>query len=158
MPESIIVRPAVEHDFENWLPLWDGYNEFYGRHGATALPINVTRTTWSRFMDADEPMHALVAESAEGLLGIAHFLYHRSTIQPGPSCYLQDLYTVEAARGRSIARMLIQEVYRRAGEEGSPRVYWQTHESNTVAMKLYDRIAEKSGFVVYRKMLGAPGR
>lgn len=155
MHESFTVRPALETDFADWLPLWDGYNQFYGRAGATALNENITRNTWSRFMDADEPMHALVAEGPDGLLGLAHFLYHRSTTQLGNSCYLQDLYTVKAARGRGVARALIQEVYRRAAEQGSPRVYWQTHETNTVAMKLYDKVAEKSGFVVYRKLLGS---
>ncbi|PJC95302.1 GNAT family N-acetyltransferase, partial [Janthinobacterium sp. BJB1] len=33
------------------------------------------------------------------------------------------------------------------------RVYWQTHETNTTAMRLYDTIAQKSGFLVYRKLL-----
>ncbi len=98
-------------------------------------------------------MHALVAEGASGLLGLAHFLFHRSTTQLGPSCYLQDLYTVEAARGRGVARALIEEVYLRAKAGGSPRVYWQTQETNATAMMLYDKVAEKSGFVVYRKML-----
>jgi len=153
MHESFIVRLAVEKDFAEWLPLWSGYNQFYGRNGATALPQNITRTTWSRFMDPKEPMHALVAQGPDGILGLAHFLYHRSTIQLGLSCYLQDLYTVEKARGRGVARALIQEVYRQAAEQGSPRVYWQTHESNVAAMKLYDKVAEKSGFVVYRKMI-----
>jgi GNAT superfamily N-acetyltransferase len=109
--------------------------------------------TWSRFFDAYEPMHALVAESAGRLLGLAHFLYHRSTIQLGPSGYLQDLFTLEAARGKGIARALINEVYARAAQVGCRRVYWQTHETNGTAMQLYDRIAEKSGFVVYRKLL-----
>ena len=98
-------------------------------------------------------MHALVAEGPGGLLGLGHFLFHRSTIQQGPSCYLQDLYTTEAVRGKGIARALIDEVYRRAKAAGAPRVYWQTHESNTTAMALYDKVGDKSGFVVYRKML-----
>lgn len=153
MPENILIRPASESDFVAWLPLWDGYNAFYGRSGATALPPDITRTTWSRFHDVDEPMHALVAEGESGLLGMAHFLFHRSTLQIGPSCYLQDLYTIEAARGRGVARALIEEVYRRASAAGAPRVYWQTHETNVTAMALYDKVAEKSGFVVYRKML-----
>lgn len=153
MSEQFLIRPAVEGDFLAWLPLWNGYNAFYGRSGATALPADITRTTWSRFLDADEAMHALVAEDSSGLLGLAHFLFHRSTIQLGPSCYLQDLYTAEAARGRGVARALIEEVYRRAKAAGAPRVYWQTHETNATAMMLYDKVAEKSGFVVYRKML-----
>ena len=84
---------------------------------------------------------------------IAHYLFHRSTTQIGPSCYLQDLYTADAARGKGIARALIQEVYGHAASAGAPRVYWQTHDSNTRAMALYDKVAEKSGFLVYRKML-----
>jgi len=64
MPEQIRIRPAEQADFDAWLPLWDGYNAFYGRSATTALPLAITRTTWSRFHDVDEPMHALVAEGA----------------------------------------------------------------------------------------------
>ena len=69
----------------------------------------------------------------------------------GPTCYLQDLFTAEPARGQGIARTLIEWVYERAKAAGSQRVYWQTHETNLTAMKLYDKVAERSGFVVYRK-------
>jgi GNAT superfamily N-acetyltransferase len=149
----IIVRRASKEDFHNWLPLWDGYNAFYGRSGPTALPAEIIRTTWARFFEAYEPMHALVAESGGSLLGLAHFLYHRSTIQLAPSCYMQDLFTVEAARGKGVGHALIDAVYECARQAGSPRVYWQTHETNAAAMQLYDKVADKSGFVVYRKML-----
>jgi GNAT superfamily N-acetyltransferase len=144
------IRDARKDDFARWKPLWDGYNAFYGRSGETALQPEVTLMTWSRFFDAYEPLHALVAEGPDGLLGLAHFLYHRSTIQVAPSCYLQDLFTVEQARGQGVGRALIEEVCRRARTAGSSRVYWQTHETNRVAMRLYDRVAEKSGFLVYR--------
>lgn len=140
-------------DFPVWKVLWNGYNTFYGRSGPTALPDEITQTTWSRFFDADEPVHAIVAERAGELLGLAHFLYHRSTIQLAPSCYMQDLFTVAAARGMGVGRALIGAVYERAEKAGSPRVYWQTHETNAVAMQLYDKVAEKSGFIVYRKSL-----
>ena len=140
-------------DFAAWKSLWDGYNAFYGRHGATALPDDVTRMTWSRFFDAHEPMHALVADRGGELFGVAHFLYHRSTIQLQPTCYLQDLYTLESARGRGVARALVEAVSDHARAAGTPRLYWQTHETNAVAMRLYDRIAQKSGFLVYRKVL-----
>jgi len=147
------VRPAAREDFDSWKVLWDGYNAFYGREGPTALPESVTRSTWSRFFDPAEPVHALVAESNGVLLGLAHYLFHRSTIQVAPTCYLQDLFTAEAARGKGVGRALIEAVYERARREGTGRVYWQTHESNAVAMRLYDTIADRSGFVVYRKTL-----
>ena len=154
MKDAITIRPVARDDFALWKPLWDGYNAFYGRAGATALAPDITQMTWARFFDAYEPMHALVAEQSGKLLGLAHFLYHRSTTQIAPSCYMQDLFTVEEARGKGVGRALIEAVYRLAAAAGSPRVYWQTHETNSTAMQLYDKLAEKSGFVVYRKMLG----
>jgi GNAT superfamily N-acetyltransferase len=153
MTEAIDVRPVVLSDFPAWKPLWDGYNAFYGRHGDTALPLEITTMTWSRFFDAYEPMHALVAESAGELIGLTHFLFHRSTIQLGPSCYLQDLFTAESARGKGVGRRLINEVYRCAQTSGVERAYWHTRETNTTAMQLYDKVAEKQGSVVYRKLL-----
>ena len=148
---EIIVRPAVPTDFTQWLPLWDGYNAFYGRSGPTALARDITDVTWARFFDATEPVHALVAEREERLIGLAHYLYHRSTIQVVPTCYMQDLFTAESARGKGVGRALIEAVARAARAAGSPRIYWHTQETNTVAMKLYDSVGEKSGFIVYRK-------
>lgn len=147
------VRPVARHDYDHWLPLWDGYNAFYGRLGPTALPQEITNATWARFFDANEPVHALVAESDGQLLGLAHYLFHRTTISIEPTCYLQDLFTTEAARGRGVGRALINAVYEQARLAGSSRVYWQTHETNRTAMLLYDKLAERSGFIVYRRML-----
>ncbi|MDX8524383.1 GNAT family N-acetyltransferase [Mesorhizobium sp. MSK_1335] len=152
MSGQLTVRPVTRQDYEQWLPLWDGYNAFYGRSGATALAGEITQMTWSRFFDAYEPMHALVAEREGNLLGLVHYLYHRSTTAIAPSCYLQDLFTTQAARGRGVGRALVEGVYERAGQAGANRVYWLTHETNHTAMQLYDRIGERSGFVVYRKM------
>ena len=146
-----LIRPVIGTDREKWQILWDGYNEFYARVGDTALPDYISDTTWSRFFDSYEPMHALVAERGEDLLGIAHFLFHRSTISIEPVCYLQDLFTAKDARGKGVARGLIEAVYDRAQQAGCAKVYWQTHETNETAMGLYDKIAEKSGFLVYRK-------
>ena len=150
---QVRIRTVEPDDFPAWKVLWDGYNAFYGRHGATALPAEITLTTWSRFFDAYEPMHALVAEHDGKLIGLVHFLLHRSTIQLHPNCYLQDLFTAEAARGKGVGRSLIEQVYAWAKAQRVERVYWQTHETNTTAMRLYDTVAEKSGFVVYRKQI-----
>ena len=157
MEAVIPLEPAIRfirpEDFEQWLPLWNGYNRFYGRYGATALPDEITRTTWSRFFDSYEPMHALVAEYQGNLVGLVHYLFHRSTISIQPTCYLQDLFTLDTMRGRGIGRKLIEAVCDQAKLAGSARVYWLTHETNATAMQLYDKIADRSGFVVYRKSL-----
>jgi GNAT superfamily N-acetyltransferase len=150
---KILVRDVQQSDFAEWKPLWDGYNAFYGRKDATALPDEITNLTWSRFFDGYEPIQALVAEHDAKLLGLVHYLFHRSSTSPRTNCYLQDLFTVESARGQGVGRALIEAVYRRAAQAGSAKVYWQTHETNAHAMQLYDKVAEKSGFVIYSKKL-----
>jgi len=150
---GIAVREVERRDFEQWRMLWDGYNGFYGRTGQTALADDITLTTWERFFDSYEPVHGLVAEHAGTLVGLTHYIFHRNTTLIGPTCYLQDLFTSQAARGKGVGRKLIAGVYERAGRAGASRVYWQTHESNAPARKLYDDVALCSGFVVYRKDL-----
>jgi len=152
MPGEPVIRPVERGDYERWLPLWEGYNAFYGRSGPTALAPEITAMTWARFFDAYEPVHALVAELDGSLLGLTHYLYHRSTTSIAPTCYLQDLFTAEEARGKGIGRALIEAVYERARAAGAPRVYWLTHHTNETARRLYDMVAENSGFIVYRKM------
>lgn len=143
------IRMAREADFAQWLPLWQGYQTFY----KTAIADNVTAMTWARFLAPGEPMHCAVAEIDGKLVGMVHYIYHRSCWTEDDYVYLQDLFADQELRGKSIGRALIEHVYAAATETGSSRVWWLTHESNADAMLLYDRIADKSGFVQYRKML-----
>lgn len=140
----------MREDFPQWLPLWEGYNAFYGRAGATALPDAVMQATWGRFFDVYEPLHALVAEEEKALLGLVHYLFHRSTIMVEASYYLHDLFTAEAARGKGVRRALIEAVSERAKDAGLTRVNWHTDETNQRSRALYDKLADKPGFVVYR--------
>ena len=149
----MIIRAVHRSDFSQWLPLWEGYNAFYGRANETALADEITRTTWERFFDVYEPVFAMVAESDGKLIGLVHYLFHRSTIAVEPTCYLRDLFTEPSSRGSGIGRALINGVYDAARQAGLAQVYWQTHETNTVARTLYDKVAERSGFVVYNKQL-----
>lgn len=152
MSDELTVRSVARQDYAKWLPLWDGYNAFYERTGPTALDPAITAMTWARFFDAYEPVHALVAERAGELLGLVHYLFHRSTTAIEPTIYLQDLFTSQAARGKGVGRALINGVYEQAKLAGSPRVYWFTYNTNHTAMQLYDKVAEKTGIVVYRKV------
>nr|MDP2190385.1 GNAT family N-acetyltransferase [Rhodoferax sp.] len=149
MQSPILVRPIQQSDFAAWLPLWNGYNAFYGREGATALSPEIISTTWQRFFEPTEPVYALVAETEGKLVGLTHYLFHRSTTRVELTCYLQDLFTVEAQRGRGVGRSLIEGVYQAAKAAGIKRVYWQTHETNVAGRLLYDRVAKHAGFIVY---------
>lgn len=150
MADTILVRPIARADYSGWRVLWDGYNRFYGRHDQTALPENITETTWDRFFSSAEPVHALVADGGGGnLVGLAHYLFHRSTTRLHDVCYLQDLFTAEPSRGRGIGRQLILAVYEAARIAGSSRVYWQTKTTNEPGRRLYNTVAEHQGFIVY---------
>jgi GNAT superfamily N-acetyltransferase len=147
--DTLTVRPITPTDREAWEPLWTGYNAFYQRTDATALAHEITDTLWSRFFDDAEPVFALVAEDAGRVVGLVHYLFHRSTSRIEPVCYLQDLFTSPEVRGRGIGRALIMGVYARAREAGAKRVYWQTRESNSAGRMLYDKVAKHHGFIVY---------
>jgi GNAT superfamily N-acetyltransferase len=149
MPNSSRIRPITNIDYEAWLPLWDGYNAFYGRHGETGLDLNITQTTWGRFLNKNEPVNAFVAEQNGQLVGLVHFIFHRSTSRLNDVCYLQDLYVNKDLRGTGIGRQLIQAVYNAALKAESTRVYWQTQDSNTAGRALYDKVAKHLGFMVY---------
>jgi GNAT superfamily N-acetyltransferase len=153
MAAVVSIRFVTREDYAEWLPVWEGYNRFYGRFDGTALPEEITRTTWSRFFDAYEPVWAMVAVADGKLVGLVHYMFHRSTITIEPTCYLQDLFTAEATRGKGVGRALIEAVYAQARLAGVVNVYWRTHASNATARRLYDTVAEDSGFVVYKKRL-----
>ncbi|MFC3713216.1 GNAT family N-acetyltransferase [Sphingoaurantiacus capsulatus] len=150
----IAVRSLAAGDYDQWRPLWDGYNAFYGRDGATALAEEITASTWGRFLDAAEPVHALVAERDGQIIGICHYLFHRSTTRLTQTCYLQDLFTDAEARGGGVGRALIEAVSQRAADAGSRDVYWLTHETNTPGRTLYDKVAVHAGFIVYSRRSG----
>src|SRR3981081_1935595 len=85
------------------------------------------------------------SRSGEELLGLTHYLFHRSTTALAPTCYLQDLFTAEAARGKGVGRALINGVYEQARLAVSPRVYWQTHETNRTEMQMKYIVTESPG-------------
>ena len=149
MSKLLQIRPINKFDYEAWLPLWDGYNAFYGRHGPTALDLTITQATWTRFLNDHEPVHAFVAEQNGQLRGLGHYIFHRSTTRLTDVCYLQDLYVNKDLRGAGVGRQLIKAVYDAAKTAGSTRVYWQTQDSNTTARTLYDKVANHLGFIVY---------
>ena len=97
--------------------------------------------------------HATRAWQGGRALGLVHHIEHRSCWTVANYCYLQDLYVAEDARGAGIGRALIEYVYRLARDRRFNRVHWLTHETNLTGMQLYDRIADKTGFVQYRKMM-----
>jgi GNAT superfamily N-acetyltransferase len=148
MTELVLIRSLRPDEREAWEPLWRAYLAFY----KTALPDEVSDVTWSRFHDPAEPMFALGGFADGRLVGIVHYLFHRSCWTPGDYCYLQDLFVSESARGFGVGRALIEAVYERARAAGASRVHWLTQNENAQARILYDQMADNSGFMQYRKI------
>lgn len=147
--EQAVIRLATPADYQAWRELWLGYQAFY----KVEIDEPTTAMTWQRLMNDTEPMWCAVAESGNKPVGIVNYLSHRSTWTSGNYCYLQDLFVEQSLRGKGIGRALIEHVYERAAEMGCSRVWWLTHESNTDAMQLYDKVADRSGFIQYRRIL-----
>ncbi len=140
------IRPLAAADHDAWMPLWRGYQAFY----KTDIAPEVSAVTWSRLLDPEEPMGGALAWQVGKAVGMVHHIRHRSCWTVGDYIYLQDLFVNPETRGHGIGRRLIEYVYALARGTGCARVHWLTHDTNTHAMLLYDRIAEKSGFVQYR--------
>nr|WP_255483337.1 GNAT family N-acetyltransferase [Cedecea sp. P7760] len=103
-------------------------------------------------LNEQEPVGGLGAFDEQGnMLGFTHFLYHRSTWSATQYCYLEDLFAAPQARGKGVGRALIEAVRQHAEANNSSRLYWHTHETNATAQTLYDKVAQKSGFIKYEK-------
>lgn len=149
MTDSVIdIRPLSAADRRVWETLWTGYLDFYN----AKVSRETYDTTWSRLLHTQEPMHGLCALRDGKVEGIVHYVYHRSCWTIGDYCYLQDLFVSPAARKGGIGRALIEAVYRDARAAGASRVYWLTQEHNTTARALYDKLADRPGFTVYRHL------
>ncbi|GAB5358630.1 hypothetical protein AAMO2058_000475100 [Amorphochlora amoebiformis] len=150
------IRPIVLEDRKQWQKLWDGYLKFYEKE----LSQEITNSTWKRMLDPSEKhLNAIVAEikvdnisgGSTELVGFATYVLHLSTWSITPYCYLEDLFVSKNARGLGVGRKLIEELYRTADKEKWGRVYWATTESNYRARSLYDKLANKTDFIQYRR-------
>jgi GNAT superfamily N-acetyltransferase len=144
-----VIRPVAAADFPQWAPLWEGYNTFY----EPKLPDQVTRATWARLPGRERAGSRDGRRAGRAIARPRPLSFHHATATIGLSCYLSDLFTTKAARGKGVGRALIEAVYEKARSAGSTRVYGQTHKTDRVAQTLYEKVAERSGFIVYRKQV-----
>jgi len=149
MSPHIQIKPATALDHDQWLPLWQAYLRFY----KTELPGEVTHSTWQRLLDPCEPTYLALAWKGDTAVGMVHYIYHRSNWSIGNSCYLQDLFASPEVRGTGVGRQLIEHVYAAARAAQCAKVHWLTQETNATAIRLYERIAERPGFIQFRKAL-----
>ena len=139
----IAIAPLRAEDRAEWEALARGYKAFY----RTETPDERYEETWRLLME-DKRVHGLGARLDGRMVGIAHYLFHGQTWSVD-CCYLQDLFTAEAARGQGVARALIDAVAEAARARGALKYYWLTKQDNERARALYDHIATWKGFLRY---------
>lgn len=147
--QEIQVIPVQQQDYQQWIPYWLAYQNFY----KVVLASSTTQTTWQRFFDEAEPVYCAVAKRGEQVLGFVHYVIHRSTWAEQNYCYLEDLFVSPEVRGQHVGKHLIEYVQQQAILQQCDRLYWHTQETNHTAQKLYDWIAEKPGIIEYRMAL-----
>lgn len=143
------VRAIQSDDYKQWRELWLAYQEFY----EVQLSEKITRASFERFLNPDEPVFSGVLSQDEKLLGFVNSVIHRSTWSLADYCYLEDLYVSPETRGTGAGKMLIEWVQKCAREHQCSRLYWHTHQTNKRAQSLYNRVAQDSGFIEYRMAL-----
>jgi GNAT superfamily N-acetyltransferase len=151
--QPIAIRPLAAPDFPAWSRLWQGYLAFY----KAAVADDVTALSFSRLTGGEPTMGGFLAWRGDEAVGMVNWITHKSTWTAGDYCYLQDLFTAPEARGAGVGRLLIDAVGGLAEARGCSRVHWLTQEGNVDARALYDKLAERSGFIQYRQMLPRRG-
>jgi len=139
----ITVMPLQAADRARWDILARGYKTFY----ETVLTDAQYDETWQRILGSAE-VYGFGAHLDGHLVGIAHYMFHTSAWSTD-ACYLQDLFVDEAVRGQGVARTLIEQVAQAASARGATRFYWLTHQNNTTARTLYDKVGQYKGFIRY---------
>ncbi len=142
--EALVIRRLMPADRAAWEPLWQAYLTFYKQE----LPAGVTDAVFAR-ISGDGAHDGLVAELDGRMIGFVHHVVQETTWSIAPTCYLEDLYVDETVRGGGVGRALIEAVYAAARRLGCRSVYWQTHDDNARARRLYDQVAVLSPFVRY---------
>lgn len=147
---GVTVRPLDDGDFDRWRELWEGYLVFY----EAAIDHENTPVLFKRLLAQESDPHGLVACDAEGrVVGFTHYMFHATCWTVRDKCYLQDLFVDPAFRGGGAGRALIEAVYEKAEAVGASEVYWLTQDFNSVARVLYDKVAEKTPFIKYKRAI-----
>ena len=148
MSAEISIRPLEPSDKGDWHRMWTAYLEFY----ETSVSEDVYETSFARLLSNGAGEYkCLIAEVDGKPVGLAHFLYHRFMWSVEDTCYLMDLFTDPAMRGKGVGRALIEAVHDAAKSDGVPSTYWQTEESNYKGRMLYDQVATRAPFIIYEK-------
>ena len=148
---STEVRPVKDGDFFAWLDLYAKYAEFYD----TELTDQRALVLWSWLTDPDHEELGFVAVDGDRVVGLAHVREFARPLAGDRGLFLDDLYVVDAERGKGVGHQLIAAVRDLAEERQLGVVQWITANDNADAQRVYDSVANKTGWVTYEIDLAA---
>lgn len=141
----ISVRPLDPSDEPRWRELFRGYRDFYRLEESEEVVSRV----WDWLLDPRHECEALVADSVDGVVAIAHYRRFSRPSTGTVGIWLDDLFTAPETRGRGAARALINLLTEIAGSEGRSVLRWITADDNRQAMALYEQVAIRTHWVTY---------
>ena len=140
-----MIRFLEQKDKEKWAKLYNGYADFY------KVPMNtgILDTLWNWIHDKNHVVKGICFELDNKIVGIAHYRTMPRPIKGQYIGFLDDLFVEPEMRGQKIAQKLINHLKSLSKVNNWDGIRWITHTTNENAKKLYDKIANNTGFELY---------
>ncbi|MFN2527184.1 MAG: N-acetyltransferase family protein [Candidatus Baltobacteraceae bacterium] len=128
------IQRAGITDLDDLRPLLQAYRLFYKQDRD---PAGEQRFLQERLANLDSTI--FIARSAERAVGFAQLFTTYSSVHLGPSLSLEDLYVDPQARGKGIARALLDRAKAHALQMKATGMFLETAHSNRAAQRVYER-------------------
>ena len=140
-----MIRKFNKDDFKRWSDLYQGYANFY------KVPMNsdILDTLWEWIHDEKHVVRGICFELDSKIVGIAHYRTMPRPIKGQYIGFLDDLFVEPDFRRKKIAQKLINHLKSLSKSNNWDGIRWITHSSNENAKKLYNKIANNTGFELY---------
>ena len=140
-----MIRKLEKRDKENWAKLYSNYADFY----KISINSRALDTLWGWIHNERHDVNGLCFELKGEIVAIAHYRTMPRPIKGQYIGFLDDLFVEPDFRGQKIAQKLITHLKSLSKANNWNGIRWITHSSNENAKKLYNKIANNTGFELY---------
>jgi len=140
-----MIRKLQEKDKENWIKLYNAYADFY----KVSMNTKILETLWRWIHDERHIVNGICFELENKVVAIAHYRTMPRPIKGEYIGFLDDLFVEADFRGKKIAQKIITHLKSLSKANNWVGIRWITHSNNENAKKLYDKIANNTGFELY---------
>ena len=140
-----MIRSLDHKDKGEWKKLYNAYANFY----KVTMNSGILDTLWVWIHDDNHIVNGICYELEGKIVGIAHYRTMPRPIKAKYIGFLDDLFVEPDFRRKQIAQKLINHLKSLSKDNNWDGIRWITHSSNDSAKKLYDKIANNTGFELY---------